>query len=186
MSQVHKRLDDEAVRRIFSQYDSKQLTLLPALAHLGIKRRRFFKLLSAYRDNPADFSISYKREARKLITDAAEEKIKEELLKEKTMIDDKSLPIKWYNYSAVRDTLKEKHNITVSVPSIISRAKEQGFYIPKPERKKHNHEVITNYPGELVQHDASHHRWSPYVEDTWSAITSIDDYSRVLLFGRPV
>jgi len=56
MSQVHKRLEDEAVRRIFSQYDSKQLTLEPALAQLGIKRRRFFDLLKSYRDNPADFS----------------------------------------------------------------------------------------------------------------------------------
>jgi hypothetical protein len=183
MSQVHKRLDDEVVRRIFSQYDSKLLTLEPALAQLGIKRRRFFDLLKDYRDNPADFSVAYERTARKLISDTAEQKIKDELLKEKVMIDDKTLPIKWYNYSAVRDTLKEKHNITVSVPSIISRAKEQGFYIPKPEKKKHNHEVITNYPGELVQHDASHHRWSPYVEESWTGITSIDDYSRVLLFG---
>jgi hypothetical protein len=183
MSQVHNRLDDEAVRRILSQYDGKQLTLLPALAQLGIKRRRFFKLLSAYRDNPADFSVSYKRIARKLITVEAEEKIKAELLKEKVMIEDKTLPIKWYNYSAVRDILKEKHNVTVSVPTIIARAKTGGFYIPKPEKKKHTHEVITNYPGELVQHDASHHRWSPYVEVPWTGITSIDDYSRVILFG---
>jgi len=183
MPQVHKRLDDELVRRILSQYDSRQLTLPVALSQLGVKRARFFALLAGFRENTADFSVSYKREARKLITDEAEEKIKGELLKEKTMIDDKALPIKWYNYSAVRDALKEKHNITVSLPSIISRAKAQGFYIPKPEKKKHNHEVITNYPGELIQHDASRHRWSPYVEDIWSAITSIDDFSRVLLFG---
>jgi hypothetical protein len=183
MSQVHKRLDDEIVRRILSQYDSKQLTLPVALAQLGIKRRRFFKLLSAYRDNPADFSVSYKRTGRKLISEKAEEKIKDELLKEKVMIEDKAIPIRWYNYSAVRDTLKEKHNITVSVPTIIARAKSMGFYIPKSEKKKHNHEVITNYPGELIQHDASHHRWSPYVQAIWTGITSIDDYSRVLLFG---
>ena len=183
MSQVHKRLDDGIVRRILNQYDSKQLTLEVVLAQLGVKRRRFFKLLSSYRDNPADFSVSYKRSARKLISDEAEEKIKGELLKEKVMIDDKAIPIKWYNYSAVRDALKEKYEISVSVPTIIARAKAQGFYIPKPEKKKHTHEVITNYPGELIQHDASHHRWSPHVENIWTAITSIDDFSRVLLFG---
>ena len=83
MSQVHKRLDDEAVRRIFSQYDSKQLTLEPTLAQLGIKRRRFFDLLKDYRDNPVDFSVAYERESRKLITDTAEQKIKDELLKRK-------------------------------------------------------------------------------------------------------
>jgi hypothetical protein len=183
MSQVHKRLDDEIVRKVLSQYDLKQLTLPIALAQLGLKRSQFFSLLAEFRDNTADFSVKYKREARKLITDEIEEKIKEELLKEKTMLDDRTLPIKWYNYSVVRDTLKEKHNITVSVPTIIARAKAGGFYIPKPEKKKHNHEVITNYPGELIQHDASHHRWSPYVQSIWTGITSIDDYSRVLLFG---
>ena len=99
------------------------------------------------------------------------------------MIEDRSLPIKWYNYSAVRDALKERYDVKVSVPTIIARAKEQGFYIPKPEKKKHTHEVITNYAGELVQHDASHHRWSPYVQVPWTGITSIDDYSRVILFG---
>lgn len=183
MSQLHRRLDDEIVRHIFSQYDLKQLTLPVVLAQLGIGRSRFFKLLIAYRDNPTEFSIAYERGGRKLISDTAEEKIKDELLKEKVMIEDKTLPIKWYNYSAVRDALKEKHNVKVSVPTIIARAKQLGFYIPKPEKKKHNHEVITNYVGELVQHDASHHRWSPYVETSWTGITSIDDYSRVILFG---
>ena len=183
MSQVHKRLEDEAIKRILSLYDSEQLSLDVAVAQLGIKRRRFFDLLKDYRDNTADFSVKYKRESRKLITDEVEEKITAELLKEKTMIDDRTLPIKWYNYSVVKTTLKEKHNITVSLPTIIARAKAGGFYIPKPEKKVHNREVITNYPGELVQHDASHHRWSPYVQDIWTGITSIDDYSRVLLFG---
>lgn len=183
MPQIHKRLDDEIVRRILSQYDLKQLALPVAIAQLGVRRARFFAMLAEYRENSADFSVSYKRQSRKLITDETEEKIKDELLKEKTMIEDKTLPIRFYNYSAVRDELKEKHNITVSVPTIIARAKQQGFYIPKPDRKKHNHEVITNYPGELVQHDASHHRWSPYVEVPWTGITTIDDYSRVILFG---
>lgn len=183
MSQVHKRLADEAARRIFYQYDAKQLTLPVALAQLGIKRRRFFQLLKDYRDNAADFSVSYQRQSRKLITVETEEIIKGELLKEKAMIEDKALPIRFYNYSAVRDILKEKHNITISVPTIIARAKDQGFYIPKPERKAHSREVITNYPGELIQHDSSRHRWSPYVADYWTAVTSIDDFSRVILFG---
>lgn len=59
MSQVHKRLEDEAVKRILELYDSKQLTLDVAIAQLGIKRRRFFDLLKGYRDNSADFSVAY-------------------------------------------------------------------------------------------------------------------------------
>lgn len=43
--------------------------------------------------------------------------------------------------------------------------------------------IITNHAGELIQHDSSHHRWSPYVDQKWYLITSIDDYSRYILFA---
>lgn len=43
--------------------------------------------------------------------------------------------------------------------------------------------MITNYAGELIQHDSSHHRWSPYTDEKWHLITSIDDYSRYLLYS---
>ncbi len=35
----------------------------------------------------------------------------------------------------------------------------------------------------MIQHDSSCHRWSPYVEQKWYLITSIDDHSRYLLFA---
>jgi len=35
----------------------------------------------------------------------------------------------------------------------------------------------------LIQHDGSTHLWSPYVKEKWTLITSIDDYSRLLLFA---
>jgi hypothetical protein len=35
----------------------------------------------------------------------------------------------------------------------------------------------------LIQHDSSHHRWSPYTNEKWYLITSIDDYSRYLLYS---
>lgn len=35
----------------------------------------------------------------------------------------------------------------------------------------------------MIQHDSSHHRWSPYVNERWCLITSIDDYSRYLLYS---
>jgi hypothetical protein len=43
--------------------------------------------------------------------------------------------------------------------------------------------VVTTAVGALVQHDASLHRWSPYAQEKWTLITSIDDYSRKLLFA---
>lgn len=44
----------------------------------------------------------------------------------------------------------------------------------------------TNYIGELVQHDSSHHHWSPYAASKWYLITSLDDYSRKLLYAELV
>lgn len=34
----------------------------------------------------------------------------------------------------------------------------------------------------LIQHDASTHPWSPFAEEKWTLITSLDDYSCKLLF----
>ena len=44
-------------------------------------------------------------------------------------------------------------------------------------------EVITTAIGALIQHDASHHRWSPYAKDKWVLITSLDDFSRKILYA---
>jgi hypothetical protein len=40
--------------------------------------------------------------------------------------------------------------------------------------------------GELIQHDSSHHRWSPLAKDKWYLITSINDYSWFMLYTKLV
>ena len=79
-----------------------------------------------------------------------------------------------------------KYRQKVSLPTIIDRAKNNNFYFPRPKRKSHDREVLTNYVGELIQHDSSWHKWSPYVEEKWHLITSLDYYSRKLLGPPPV
>jgi hypothetical protein len=44
--------------------------------------------------------------------------------------------------------------------------------------------VITRHVGELVQHDSSYHRWSPYIPEKFYLITSLDDYSRYLFYAE--
>jgi hypothetical protein len=66
----------------------------------------------------------------------------------------------------------------------IDRAKRLECYIPrKKKRKSHDRQVLTASPGALVQHDSSLHLWSPFAADKWTLITSIDDFSRKLLFA---
>lgn len=93
------------------------------------------------------------------------------------------MPIRSYNYSYIRDQLWSKYKQKISLPTIIDRAKKHNLYLPRKKKKSHDREVLTNYVGELIQHDASSHKWSPYVREKWQLITSLDDYSRSLLFA---
>jgi hypothetical protein len=93
----------------------------------------------------------------------------------------KNIPVKNYNYSYIKNEIMRNYKINVSLPTIIARAKEHNYYIPKREHKKHDREVVTKYPGELIQHDSSHHLFAPLTNKKWYLITSIDDYSRFLL-----
>ncbi len=84
--------------------------------------------------------------------------------------------------SALRDRLK-KQGITISLNTIIDRAKKLGRYKPCRKKKAHDREVLTASIGALIQHDASTHRWSPFAKEKWTLITSIDDYSHMILYA---
>lgn len=97
---------------------------------------------------------------------------------EKDLIKNKDIPIKHYNYSYVKDLLEQKYGQKVSLPTIIDRAKKNNFYFSKPKRKAHDKEILTNYPGELIQHDSSFHQFSPHSKGKWYLIISLDNFSR--------
>ncbi len=65
-----------------------------------------------------------------------------------------------------------------------NRAKEWGYFIPKRKKEKAPpREVVTEAAGMLLQHDSSHHKWSPYSDKKWTLITTLEDYSRYLLYA---
>ena len=120
-------------------------------------------------------SIQYERNTSNYRIDREiEANIIQELQIEKDLIKTKDVPIK-YNYSYIKDLLEQKYNQKVSLPTIIDRAKRNNFYFLRPKRKAHDREVLTNYPGELIQHDSSHHQFAPYANSKWYLITSLDD-----------
>jgi hypothetical protein len=185
MGQIHKRFTDAAVKEILDKYTAGQIAMNHALSILGVKRSRFFTILQEYKQDPVAFSVSYVRQKKtRGIDQEIENKILSELRHEKALIADKDMPITTYNYSYIKDQLFKNYGVTVSVPTIIDRAKKHGCYIPKHDRsKRHDREVLTNYIGELVQHDASFHKWSPCADKKWYLITSIDDFSRLFLYA---
>jgi hypothetical protein len=184
--QIHKRLTTEQVKAILAKYCARQLKAKEAIAFLGLRKTRFYEMVERYRTNPDTFSIDYARKAPSRSLDAkTEEHILEELkLEKEKIIDNPDVPTKHYNYSYLRQQLAERHGITVSLPSIITRAKQHGYYTPRPPKKIHDREVITNYIGELVQHDSSHHLFAPDAKQKWYLIDSIDDHSRLILFAQ--
>jgi transposase len=182
MTQLHKRFTDEQVKVLLHGYCQGLLARAEIQELLGIGKTRFFALLKEYRKEPEDFSVAYERHTPGRLPAAVEAAIERELLREKAIVEDKRLPISGYNYSALRDRLRKK-GFKVSVNTIIDRAKRLDCYIPRKKRKSHDREVLTASIGALIQHDSSLHLWSPFAQEKWVLITSIDDFSRMLLFA---
>ena len=183
MQQVHRRLSDEQVRFVLQKYESGVLSRASAQEILGVGKTRFFALLQSYRQDPEAFSVAYSRSSPDRLSSEVEKAIERELLRDRALIADPDLPITDYNYSALRDRLR-KQDVTVSLTTVIERAKTLGCYRPRPRQKAHHRQVLTDAIGRLIQHDASTHRWSPWAHDKWTLIASIDDFSRKLLYAE--
>lgn len=97
------------LRRLFSAEEVKEIGMEQVLGFLNIRRRQFFKLLKVYRESPDSFSLDYKRTAPPRQIDAKSEKrIIQELEKEARIIQDKSNPVKFYNYSYLKEIMEKK------------------------------------------------------------------------------
>lgn len=185
MVHLHKNFTDFQVKELMERYLNKKIARKYIQEILGIKKTRFFALLKQYQKNSANFSIQYSRKiSTRKISQDIEKNIFKELSKDKELIQNKSIPLNSYNYSYIKKRLSNKYNQSVSLPTIINRAKSKNFYLKRHKKKKiHDREVLTNYIGELIQHDSSHHKWSPYASEKWHLITSLDDYSRFILYA---
>lgn len=181
---IHHKFTTEQVKDLMQRYIQKKIERKYIQEILGIKRRRFFEILKDYKNNPS-FSIDYSRKSSTRISNEIEKNIIKELKADKKIIKDQNMVMSQYNYSYIKDRLEHEYDQKVSLPTIIDRAKKNDFYIVKKNKKKlHDREVLTDYAGELIQHDASYHRWASLVDRKWSLVSSLDDFSRCLLFAR--
>jgi hypothetical protein len=136
VQQLHKRFSNEEVKKAIEKFESKILTVNEVCRFLKVKERRFFELLKRYREDPDGFSIAFERsKAPHRLDPKSEKKIMSELKQEAALIADMRNPIRFFNYSYLRNILKEKHGVEVSLPTIISRAKKMGI-IPKRRSAK--------------------------------------------------
>ncbi|MEO0294370.1 MAG: hypothetical protein ABIN61_09190 [candidate division WOR-3 bacterium] len=184
--QLHKRFTDDQVKIIFDLYEKRFITLQQAIQQLGCSRGRFYQLLKEYRRAPENFTIAYLRNySGRRLPEEVDKVIRKELEIDKRLIEDRNTPIWNYNYSSIRDEAVRQLGYKISAQTVRNRAKEWGYYLPKVRKEKNiSREVITGAPGILLQHDSSHHKWSPYAKKRWTLITTLDDYSRYLLYAK--
>jgi transposase len=183
--QLHKRFTDEQVKMLLQWYEVGSLTEQQVCERLQIGRSRFFTLFQKYKKNPADFTVRYRRSSPApnrcdRETDAA---VFAELERQKTLIKNPNLPIHYYHYREARDAVRTEHGITLSDETVRRRAIEWGFTNPKMKKQDHDRTVETTAVRQLFQHDASVHLWSPFASEKWHLLTTIDDFSRLLLYA---
>ena len=187
MGQLHKRFTDAQVRDMLQRYVQREIEGPYLRGMLGLGKTQFFKLLTRYRMNPTTFSIQYtRRTPTRRLDPQIEQNIVKELRIVQQAIQNPQIPLCAYNYSYVQHRLQTTYRQQAALSTIIARAKQHGFYLPRRPHKVHDREVLTRYVGELIQHDSSHHLWAPAAQVKWALITSLDDFSRYLFFARLV
>ena len=187
-TQIHKKFNNEQVKELLQKYLNREVERKYLQEILNIGKSRFFELIQAYRNDPKAFSVEYKRSRpARSIAPEIKDNIVKELAIDKKAIQNKDIPLYRYNYSYVQKRLKKNYQQSAALSTIIQHAKANGFYLPKRNKPKaHDREVLTTHAGELIQHDASYHLWAPDAKVKWTLITSLDDYSRFMLYAQLV
>lgn len=182
--QLHRRFTDDQVKLLLDMYLKKAISLQQALQQLECRKGRFYQILGVYKAAPEKFTVAYGRNRpQHRLPEEVDKAIREQLEIDRELIGDKNTPLWQYNYSAVRDEVR-RLGYEVSDQTVRNRAREWGFWIPRiREEKAIPREVVTEAAGMLLQHDSSIHKWSPYTNERWSLITTLDDYSRYLLYA---
>jgi|SRR5665648_146884 len=134
--QLHKNFTDDQVKSLFEKYSKGEIKLNYILQILRIKRSRFFELLTKYRNDPDNFSIQYERNTSNYrIGREIEANIIQELKIEKDLIKAKEVPINYYNYSYIKDLLKQKYILNnflkLFLPSFHSHDYPPGAFFAK-------------------------------------------------------
>lgn len=136
MSQLHKKFTTDQVKQLLDRYIQGAVDRKHLQNVLGVQKVRFFALLKSYRKNPKTFSIDYSRKSSKRISSDVEKNIIKELKIDQKIIKNKDIPLHKYNYSYIKDRLESQYKQTVSLPTIIDRAKKNGFYLEKRPKKR--------------------------------------------------
>jgi hypothetical protein len=106
VKQIHKKFTDDQVKLLLDLYTRGLITRSQALKQLECQKTRFYELLKAYRKNPERFTIAYARhKPQHRLPLRVDRVIREELEKDRQLIRHPKIPVWYYNYAAVRDSV---------------------------------------------------------------------------------
>ncbi|MBT9160041.1 MAG: hypothetical protein DDT27_00770 [Dehalococcoidia bacterium] len=94
--QLYKRFNSDQVKALLKGYHQGILDRSAIEEILGISKTRFFALSTQYRRDADKFALAYQRSTPTRISASAEREIERELMLEKGLIEDATLPITTY------------------------------------------------------------------------------------------
>jgi hypothetical protein len=136
MKQLHKKFNDCQVKDLLTRYLKKKIEREEIQKVLDIKKTRFFALVKRLKDDPENFSVSYFRSIPTRTTSKdIETNIIKELNTEKDLIQAKEVPIKCYNYSYIKDILRERV-LPEGISFYYNQSSKSKWLLPFKTRKK--------------------------------------------------
>jgi hypothetical protein len=136
MKQLHKKFNDCQVKDLLTRYLKKKIEREEIQKVLDIKKTRFFALVKRLKDDPENFSVSYFRNIPTRTTSKdIETNIIKELNTEKDLIQAKEVPIKCYNYSYIKDILRERV-LPEGISFYYNQSSKSKWLLPFKTRKK--------------------------------------------------
>lgn len=182
---LYNRFTTEQIKLVLSWYTEKKITVHEACIKLGIKERQLRYWVKKFREGNVERAGSKAKPSHRRVSASVDEAIRKELELEKKLIEHHEVPTHSYNYAHVRHEVERKTGNTISAETVRKRAHAWGFYLVRPKREKaHARMILTDRIGVLLQHDSSNHLFAPFSGKKWKLITTLDDYSRKLLFAR--
>jgi hypothetical protein len=152
---------------------------------LDLKKSRFSELLKKYKNDQGNFHINYGRSySNNSFNKDVAVIIDEEINAEQAIIEDENIStVTNYNFEALSLAVQRHCDQKVSASTLRRRAIELGLHKPNLSRNKVYRQFERGGFGSLFQHDASIHKWSPYMPKFYLIMT-IDDHTRYIVGAR--
>lgn len=186
--QIHKRLAKQFVVDVLESFNEHRMSELQACELLGIERAWLHRLRRKWLKSGRDLEKFSLYNRKTYPNFHLPEKVQNFLHKELSYINDEAKQFRQkFNFEFLSERIHQKFGIKYHRNTIRRWALRKGYYTGSREETR---KVYTRFemagPGELYQHDSSHHIWLPLTKRYQDLILTEDDYARLIVGGMLV